>query len=96
MANRLTVAPRVTAGAPSRTSEASKLVPPMSIAMKLSSPCGASTARLAAGAAAGPDSSVVAALAAALSGVATPPLDCMIRSGPAKPDPPRRSFSRAM
>ena len=67
----------------------------MSIAMKLSSPCGASTARPADGAAAGPESSVVAALAAARSGVATPPFDCMIDNGPPKPDRASRSVSRA-
>ena len=95
IANRSTVAPLVTAGVPPRTRDASKLVPPMSMTMKLSSPCGAVTARLAAGAAAGPDSSVVAALAAAVSGAATPPFDCMIRRGPSKPDSTSRSCNRA-
>ena len=41
MAKRLTCAPVVTPSNPSCTMDASKLVPPMSMVMKLSLPCAA-------------------------------------------------------
>src|SRR5574337_1242738 len=82
---RLTVPAVVIALAPSTTSAASKLVPPMSTLMKLVWRCGRNAASAAVGAAAGPDSSVDAASAATASGEVTPPLGCMMRSTPAKP-----------
>ncbi len=51
-AKRLTLVDVVIDGAPPTTSAASKLVPPMSTVMKLSSPCGRNAARPAVGAAA--------------------------------------------
>ena len=93
-ANRFTVPVVVIDGRPPTTMAASKLVPPMSTVMKLSSLCACITARPAVGAAAGPDNSVDAASAATASGEVTPPLDCMMRSTPSKPfsDNRRRRF----
>ena len=79
---RLIVPLVVTAGTPSRTSAASKLVPPMSTVMKLLRRSARMHASPATGAAAGPDSKVIAASADTARGEATPPFDCMINSTP--------------
>ena len=85
----------VTAGAPSLTRHTSNDVPPMSTVRKSRAPCGARYASAAVGAAAGPDSSVVAAAVRATAGAATPPLDCMTSSTPRKPAAPRRVMRRS-
>ncbi|MBI2158447.1 MAG: hypothetical protein HYU26_16330 [Candidatus Rokubacteria bacterium] len=66
----------------------------MSTVMKSPSPWAAVYAAPAVGAAAGPESSVLAAAAPATAGAATPPFDCMTSSAPRKPVTARRVVSR--
>ena len=75
--------------APSSTSEALAVVPPMSKVISLSKPMRRASAWAPTTPAAGPDSMMCIGRAAAASAVIRPPLDCMISSGPRTPMPSR-------
>jgi hypothetical protein len=71
--------------APSSTSEALAVVPPMSNVISRSRPIRRASAWAPTTPAAGPDSMMCMGLAAAAASVIRPPLDCMISSGARAP-----------
>ena len=67
--------------APPRTSDTSRLVPPMSMVTTSRSPASRAAATAPTTPPAGPDSSVLTGCSRMRATLMTPPLDCMMRSG---------------
>ena len=84
-----------TSGAPSTTSETSKLVPPMSTQIRLRRPSSRASATPPIVPPTGPESSVWSVSSRADSAVTMPPLDCITCSGTASPRVPSSDSSRS-